>query len=67
MAKNEISQPDKYDNWAVESAADTLIRAEEIKADAKMMKFVAKKIEERKAALEKVSKREELLYGKDKK
>ena len=38
----------KYDDYKVQCAADDLIRAEAIKADPKMMKLVAKKLEEKK-------------------
>ena len=38
-AVNEIDD-DKYDEWEVSSALRTLVRAEEIKKDSKMMKLV---------------------------
>lgn len=76
MAKNEGCTPadsGKYDGWAVQSALDTLIRAEEIKADKKLMALIDKEKVKRQEALNKLggsvkpekSKAEE-LYGKDK-
>lgn len=42
------------DRWEVESALDTLIRAEELKTDKKMMKAVKTESKRRQKALSKV-------------
>lgn len=44
----------KYDEWAVKSAAETLVRAEEIKQDSKMMKLVSKHITKQKKAIDSI-------------
>lgn len=76
MAKDTAStpnQPSKYDDWAVQNALDTLIRAEEIKSDKKLMDLVEKEKVKRQAALNKLGSgvkpeksKAEVLYGKDK-
>jgi len=38
--KEEKKEYGKYDKWEVESWADTIVRAEEIKADPEKMKYV---------------------------
>jgi ribosomal protein L14E/L6E/L27E len=38
--KEEKKEYGKYDKWEIESAARTLVEAEEIKADAEKMKYV---------------------------
>lgn len=40
--KKEKNEYGKWDKWEIENAADTLIRAEEIKADKEKMKYVSK-------------------------
>lgn len=47
----------RIDEWEIRGAADTLIRAEEIKNDSKLMTLVDKEITKRKKALESVSKK----------
>jgi hypothetical protein len=42
-------------DYEIESAMDTLLRAETIKADAKMMAAIKPKLEEKKKALEKIT------------
>ena len=44
----------KYDEYAVQSAMDTLIRAEEIRADEKMMGLVNKQLSKKKNAINKI-------------
>lgn len=44
----------KIEEWEVKSAADTLIRAEEIKEDEKLMKLVDKELTKRKKAINKL-------------
>lgn len=39
--KEEKKEYGKYDKWEIESAARTLVEAEEIKADKEKMKYVA--------------------------
>lgn len=41
----------KYDDWAVKSAMETLMRAEEIKQDPKMMKLVSAHLKKQKKAI----------------
>lgn len=53
-------EEDKYSDWAIRDCADTLIRAEEIRADPKKMKLVAKEIDKRKKALDKITSIEDL-------
>lgn len=38
--KSEKKKYGNYDDWEIENAADTLVKAEEIKADKKKMKYV---------------------------
>lgn len=45
----------KYDQYAVQSAMDTLIRAEEIRADAKMMGLVQKELSKKKKAINSIA------------
>lgn len=45
----------RMDEWEIRSAADSLLRAEEIKADKELMKEVQKELEKRKKALNAVS------------
>lgn len=51
MKGEDAMKDGKYDEWAVEDAARTLIRAEEIKQDSKMMKLVSKQIKKQKKAI----------------
>lgn len=44
----------KYDEWEIESAARTLVEAEEIKADAEKMKYVKMCMEKKYGAAKKV-------------
>jgi hypothetical protein len=55
MSKNiGAKEPDKYQDWCVQNAVDTLMAAEEIRQDHKMMKLVEKELTKRKAALNKL-------------
>ena len=45
---------DKYSTYACESAVDTLLKAEGIKADSKMIQKIAPMIADRKAAIDKL-------------
>jgi isopentenyldiphosphate isomerase len=55
MSKKEMSMDEVMEHdWESEHALDTLIKAEEIKANPKMMKKVKKAKERRKKALSKV-------------
>ena len=47
--------PQSEKDYRIKDAADVLIRAEEIKADAKLMADVRKELKKRKEALAKVS------------
>lgn len=51
MEMNKVSTGNKYDEWCVEDAARTLMRAEEIKADPKMMKLVKEKLASQKKSI----------------
>lgn len=57
MSVAEKLQKRGIDEWAVRSAADTLIRAEEIRKDKVLMKEVEKELEKRRKALDAVSKK----------
>lgn len=46
-AKKEKSKYGKYDEWEIKDAADTLIRAEDIKSDKEKMKQVRKCLDEK--------------------
>lgn len=52
----------KFNEWEIESAAECLIRAEEIKQDAELMALVAPKLEKRTKAYKGIA---EILYGKE--
>lgn len=51
--KKEKSKYGKYDEWEIRDAADTLIRAEQIKGDAEKMKQVKKCLDEKEKDTEK--------------
>lgn len=55
----------KYDSWEIESAARTLIEAEQIKLDKNKMKYILPLLEKQKKALDNVKTVAEVLYGKD--
>lgn len=55
----------KYDSWEIESAVDTIVKAEEIKLDKDKMKYVLPILEKRKRALDNTISVAEILYGKD--
>jgi len=48
--KEEKKEYGKYDKWEIESAARTLVEAEEIKADKEKMKYVAMCMKKKHAA-----------------
>ena len=52
----------KFDEWEIKSAADCLIRAEEIKQDAELMALVTPELEKRTKAYKGIA---EILYGKE--
>lgn len=54
----------KFDRWEIESAVETIIRAEQIKLDKEKMKYVLPMLEKQKKAIDKVSSAAEILYGK---
>lgn len=45
--KKEKNKYGKWDKWEIENAADTLIKAEEIKGDKEKMKYVSKCLEDK--------------------
>ena len=59
-AKGNEPEP-KYKDWEIEDAARTIMRAEEIKQDAELMKLVAPKIQKQAVAAVNAAK---VLYGK---
>jgi hypothetical protein len=60
MAKKELASPapemkdHKYDEYSVQSAFDTLMRAEEHKSDPKMMKAIHAKLKKHKSAIKSI-------------
>lgn len=62
-AKEEKKEFGKYDRWEIESAARTLIEAEQIKLDKDKMKYVLPILEKQKQALDQASSAAEILYG----
>ncbi len=53
--KGEIAmKEDKYDKYSVECAARTLMDAEEIKQDGKMMKLVSKHLKKKKKVIDSI-------------
>lgn len=52
----------KYDEWEIRSAAECLIRAEEIKQDAELMALVAPELEKKSKAYKGIA---EILYGNE--
>lgn len=63
--KEEKKEFGKFDRWEVESAVNTIIRAEQIKLDKELMKYVLPELEKQKQALDKASSAAEVLYGKN--
>lgn len=59
MSKLESCAPSpedhKYDKWAIEDAARTLMRAEEIRADSKMMDLVIPHLKKQQKAITSVT------------
>lgn len=51
MSDVKEMKDDKYEDWKVEDAASTLLRAEEIKQDSKMMSKVAPLLAKKKKAI----------------
>lgn len=49
-SKEQKKEYGKYDKWEIESAARTLVEAEEIKADKEKMKYVAMCMKKKHAA-----------------
>ena len=62
--KEQKKEYGKFDRWEVQSAVDIIIRAEQIKLDGDLMKYVLPELEKQKKALEKASSAAEVLYGK---
>jgi len=62
--KKEKKEFGKFDRWEVMGAVDTIIRAEQIKLDRELMKYVLPELEKQKQALDKASSAAEILYGK---
>lgn len=58
-SETEAEKP-KYDEWEIKNAADTLLRAEEIKQDAELMALVAPEVEKRIKAVKGLA---DILYG----
>lgn len=54
------SKPDKYDEYAVKRACETLMEAEEIKQDSKMMGLVKELMGKKQMALKKITSLKEL-------
>lgn len=61
--KKEKKEYGKYDRWEIESAVDTIIKAEQIKLDKEKMKYVLPLLEKQKKALDNASSAAEVLYG----
>lgn len=62
--KEEKKEFGKFDRWEVMGAVDTIIKAEQIKLDKELMKYVLPELEKQKQALDKASSAAEVLYGK---
>ncbi|MBE7713710.1 MAG: hypothetical protein E7Z87_08195 [Cyanobacteria bacterium SIG26] len=62
--KKEKKEFGKFDRWEVMNAVDTIIRAEQIKLDKEMMKYVLPELEKQKQALDRASSAAEILFGK---
>jgi len=60
ITKKEEPKKKKYEDWEIEEAARTLLRAEEIKQDAELMKLAAPKLEKTVRAAASAA---EILYG----
>ena len=67
VSKEEKKEFGKYDRWEIESAARTLIEAEQIKLDKEKMKYVLPILEEQKKALDQATSVADILYGNTKK
>ena len=61
---NRNEKKKKYEDYEIEGALNTLIRAEEIKQDKELMKLIAPKIDKQLNATNNVA---EILYGKKEK
>ncbi len=64
--KKEKKEFGKYDRWEIEHAVDTIIKAEQIKLDKDIMKYVLPLLEKQKKAADRASSAAEILYGKEK-
>jgi len=56
MARRSVAQPSLDRQFQIQNAADTLVRAEEIKQDRKLMKGVRREVGKRQKALRKLRK-----------
>lgn len=65
-SKPKSDEDMKYDDYRVRDAVDTLMRAEEIKQDPKMMKLVHAEMQKKHKAIKKVSSIKELRHLKNK-
>lgn len=54
MTEDKKKEYGKWDKWEIESCADCLIRAEEIKADPEKMKYVKQLIDQKYKGVKKV-------------
>lgn len=59
-------QEAEFKDWEIEDAVRTLIRAEEIKQDVKLMNVIKPKLQEKALAAKKTLDAAEVLYGKEK-
>lgn len=59
----EDKEPDK---WEIQSAVDCLLRAEEIKKDTRIMKYVNEEIDKKKSAINSLSQLKKVAYEKGK-
>ena len=62
--EKEKKEYGKFDRWEIESAVETIIKAEQIKLDKEKMKYVLPLLEKQKKALDNVASAAEVLYGK---
>lgn len=65
--KNEEEKKEygKYDRWEIESAVETIIKAEQLKLDKDKMKYILPLLEKQKKALDNFSSAADVLYRKD--
>lgn len=65
-AEEEKDEKCEYDEWEINCAVDTLIKAEEIKSDEKLYKIVKEKVAEKAKAINKINSIDDIRKARNK-